>query len=159
VGQVSVKPYYQKLLDPRWQRVKSEVQQRDNFTCRDCSATDRTLHVHHVHYFKGDPWDTPTEFLLTLCDECHEERGSLESDIKMEFARILVQLDQSQLISLMSDMLVAQKSDVVNGISLLANSDLEWLASARLHRAAWTHPEFRACYSYVTGTEPAWGMA
>ena len=64
--------YGEKLLDPRWQKVRLEVLARDKFTCQVCNATEKTLHVHHIAYQGCDPWETDTELLLTLCAECHE---------------------------------------------------------------------------------------
>lgn len=32
-----------------------------------------TLHVHHKAYLKGkEPWDYADEFLIVVCEECHE---------------------------------------------------------------------------------------
>jgi hypothetical protein len=74
-----VKTYSEKLRDPRWQRKRLAVMERDNFTCRDCSATDQPLHVHHCYYAKGGPWDTEDQLLLTLCADCHERRAEPEA--------------------------------------------------------------------------------
>lgn len=70
------KNYGEKLKDPRWQKKRLEVFQRDEFMCQNvgCLATDKTLHVHHLIYFKGkEPWDIDIKYLLTLCEDCHEE--------------------------------------------------------------------------------------
>ncbi len=68
--------YADRLRDPRWQKKRLEILQRDDFTCRKCRAKDKTLHVHHVAYYSGqDPWDYSDDFLLTLCYECHEDEG------------------------------------------------------------------------------------
>lgn len=65
--------YSQKLLDPRWQKKRLEVLQRDNWTCQLCLDTENTLHVHHRCYEKGrDPWDIDSKHLVTLCAACHE---------------------------------------------------------------------------------------
>ena len=54
--------------------MRLEVMERDNFTCLDCGATDRTLNVHHTYYLKGrSPWDYEPESLRTLCETCHEK--------------------------------------------------------------------------------------
>src|SRR4051812_27352238 len=67
------------LRDPRWQKLRLEILQRDNFTCRKCKSKDKTLHVHHVAYFKDqEPWEYHPDFLLTFCFECHEEEASGE---------------------------------------------------------------------------------
>ena len=68
--------YSEKLKDPRWQRKRLEILQRDDFTCQKCKDKESTLHVHHRIYLKGnDPWDYPDELLVTLCENCHEAEG------------------------------------------------------------------------------------
>lgn len=71
--------YYQKLKDPRWQRRRLQIFERDEFKCRSCgcgideSPESVQLHVHHLRYEKNtDPWDYPSGDLLTLCNDCHE---------------------------------------------------------------------------------------
>ena len=70
--------YAEKLRDPRWQRKRLEVMQRDGFTCRDCGSTTETLHVHHCWYAK-EPWEISDAYLLTLCEECHVRRDTWEA--------------------------------------------------------------------------------
>ena len=66
--------YSELLKDPRWQKKRLEILNRDNFTCQICGHNDRTLHVHHIHYKKGKkPCEYDEESLITLCDDCHEE--------------------------------------------------------------------------------------
>lgn len=65
--------YSEKLKDPRWQRKRLEIFERDGWTCRGCYDEKNTLAVHHLKYLPGkDPWDYPDELLLTLCKDCHE---------------------------------------------------------------------------------------
>ncbi len=65
--------YAEKLLDPRWQKKRLEIFERDKWTCRECKNTKDTLHVHHKKYIKGkEPWEYDNEDLETLCMECHE---------------------------------------------------------------------------------------
>lgn len=64
--------YSQKLKDPRWQKKRLEILNRDEFTCRICGDDTSTLHVHHVSY-SGNPWDVENNLLLTVCESCHEE--------------------------------------------------------------------------------------
>ncbi len=65
--------YLEKFKDPRWQKKRLKILERDNFTCQECSNQEMTLHVHHRYYkTKTDPWDYPNEALITLCEECHE---------------------------------------------------------------------------------------
>lgn len=71
--------YGQKLLDPRWQKRRLEILERDGWKCQepDCGDKTATLHVHHRWYEPGaDPWDAGDDALVTLCESCHEaERG------------------------------------------------------------------------------------
>jgi len=71
---VKATTYGQKLRDPRWQKRRLEVMQRDEFTCRMCGDNTCTLNVHHLAYSRGkNPWDTDMDLLVTLCEWCHEE--------------------------------------------------------------------------------------
>jgi len=66
--------YYEKLKDPRWQKKRFEVFERDAWRCRFCGCTDETLTVHHLYYnFDLEPWEYVTSSLITLCVGCHEE--------------------------------------------------------------------------------------
>ena len=61
--------------DPRWQRRRSEVLRRDNFTCQCCGADSRPLHVHHKYYqYPNEIWKDPMEALVTLCVDCHQDK-------------------------------------------------------------------------------------
>lgn len=67
------KTYSEKLKDPRWQRMRLKILERDLWKCRWCGAADKTLHVHHTYYERGkEPWEYPPESLLTLCEDCHQ---------------------------------------------------------------------------------------
>lgn len=64
--------YAEKLLDPRWQKKRLEILDRDHFTCQLCDDTTTTLHIHHLKYNPNrDPWDIANEFLITYCKHCH----------------------------------------------------------------------------------------
>ncbi len=67
--------YFEKLKDPRWQRRRLEIFQRDHFRCTNsrCESYSKKLQVHHRYYDNdADPWEYPDEALATLCKECHE---------------------------------------------------------------------------------------
>ena len=71
------KPYFEKLKDPRWQKKRLEIMERDEFKCSHCGDDEKTLNVHHKFYRKGaNPWDYPDDALMTLCEPCHEEIGA-----------------------------------------------------------------------------------
>lgn len=84
--------YSDQLRDPRWQKRRLEVLSRDNFTCRDCAEAGKTVSVHHCHYCKGAPWNTPIELLLTLCDDCHDERGAIEASAREALGRLFARM-------------------------------------------------------------------
>lgn len=67
------KSYQEKLTDPRWQKKRLEILERDGWRCVLCGAKDKTLHVHHFEYKSGgDPWDVDNSSLRTFCDDCHK---------------------------------------------------------------------------------------
>lgn len=77
--------YSDKLKDPRWQKKRLEILERDNWTCQCCNDTKKTLNVHHMQY-KRMPWSVPNDKLITYCEDCHQSlEGYNKSmgDIKM----------------------------------------------------------------------------
>lgn len=105
--------YSQRLKDPRWQRKRLEVMERDNWTCRDTYVKDKPLNVHHCWYAKGGPWETPNEYLLTLTEEAHRERQELESRAKKALGRHFANMQLCEL------------QDIVKS---LENSEHIWIA-------------------------------
>jgi len=64
--------YAEKLKDPRWQKKRLSILNRDEFKCTLCGDDQSCLHVHHTYYKNGvDIWDYPDESLLTHCEYCH----------------------------------------------------------------------------------------
>jgi len=64
--------YSNKLKDPRWQKKRLQILERDGFKCIKCNSDKNTLHVHHRWYEKNtDPWDYPDIIFQTLCEKCH----------------------------------------------------------------------------------------
>ena len=73
--------YSEKLRDPRWQRKRLEILQRDDFSCQSCGDQESTLNVHHCYYSTGKlPWEYPDPSLVTLCESCHEAESSAPLD-------------------------------------------------------------------------------
>jgi len=65
--------YAEKLKDPRWQKKRLEVMQRDEFTCQFCKNFKGPLHVHHKTYeYNVSPWDYEDSNFITLCEDCHK---------------------------------------------------------------------------------------
>ena len=64
--------YTEKLKNPRWQKKRLEILQRDDYKCRLCNDGDSTLHVHHKYYKRNrDPWEYEDVTYITLCTSCH----------------------------------------------------------------------------------------
>lgn len=71
----------QQYQDPRWQQKRLKIFERDNWECQACGEDEITLNIHHIHYYlfrkKIDeiegPWDYPDNFLVSLCNDCHED--------------------------------------------------------------------------------------
>ena len=72
--------YSQKLRDPRWQRKRLLILNRDDWACQSCKSKTNNLQVHHIVYAKRDPWDYPDDCYQTLCDGCHESRQQIADD-------------------------------------------------------------------------------
>lgn len=80
------KTYFEKLKDPRWQKLRLEIFERDDFTCKKCNSKEKTLHVHHGFYERDkEPWEYDEWSLITLCEECHK---SVETMRKAFLARM-----------------------------------------------------------------------
>lgn len=76
------KTYFEKLRDPRWQKKRLEILERDNFTCQACQTKEKTLSIHHKYYdFKIEPWDYDNKTLITLCDRCHTEMDGVRKSL------------------------------------------------------------------------------
>jgi len=77
------KSYYELLKDPRWQRKRLEVMQRDEFRCAECGNHVKTLNVHHIRYRRGKkPWEYDDGDLVTLCEDCHKQQTKLRERLE-----------------------------------------------------------------------------
>jgi 5-methylcytosine-specific restriction endonuclease McrA len=73
--------YFEKLNDPRWQRKRLKIMDRDSFTCQKCGSDKKKLNVHHEYYIsKRDPWAYPDSALTTLCEPCHSLERKSDGD-------------------------------------------------------------------------------
>lgn len=97
---------YKDLLNhPNWQRKRLLILQRDHWTCRFCHNTEQQLHVHHILYEPGNPWDTQDKYLITLCSDCHEKEESIKDAdwyglvqtaglTRLHFTKIVLEVDK-----------------------------------------------------------------
>ena len=83
---MAYKSYYEKLKDPRWQKKRLEIMEKAGWRCRECGATDKTLHVNHSYYEKGlNPWEYPDHSLICLCARCHKDTEEILAIIHRRF--------------------------------------------------------------------------
>lgn len=102
----SLKTYSEKLRDPRWQKRKAEICQRDEWKCKLCGDNYETLHVHHKRYINGnEPWEYEDDDLITLCSTCHQ----VIEDTKKRRAEFDINKVRACLITNDSDALVCYR--------------------------------------------------
>lgn len=66
--------FFDQYKDPRWQKKRLEIMERDEFSCQCCYETESELNVHHRKYIKDKKiWEYNNDQLVTLCDNCHKE--------------------------------------------------------------------------------------
>jgi hypothetical protein len=81
--------YAEKLTDPRWQKKRLKVFERDEWACVYCKDTTLTLHVHHEKYEGENPWDTDDDYLKTVCEKCHSFIGFIRAgNVEMVIDRL-----------------------------------------------------------------------
>lgn len=66
------KSWMERCADPRWQRKRAQICERDGWQCTDCGDSHALLNVHHHYYDGSNPWDYPDSALSTLCERCHK---------------------------------------------------------------------------------------
>ncbi len=82
--------YLEKLKDPRWQKKRLEILQRDNWTCQSCEDTQSTFNVHHKAYLPfREPWEYPDYLLTVTCEKCHEHETVFRQYLEQDFLIIL----------------------------------------------------------------------
>lgn len=107
--------YAQKLRDPRWQKKRLEIFERDQWACTSCGDSTTELQVHHLKYINGkDPWEYENGNLQTLCSDCHEEthfpnrkKSKPLEAIKRQLPFDLQEADLLKLLLLYGDLSIA----------------------------------------------------
>lgn len=101
--------YSEKLQDPRWQKKRLGILERDKWMCRACGDKEKTLHVHHIFYVRDvDPWDVPDGLLITFCKDCHEgicEQGPCSKCPEYRKECFGIATDPADLITHIADLL------------------------------------------------------
>ena len=102
-SQTADNSYLEKLKDPRWQKKRLEIFQRDEWRCQKCFDTTETLVVHHRLYLPNhEPWEYSNELLTTLCQSCHdEETHSMSSALQELNKEIKLKLFSCDVMNLL----------------------------------------------------------
>ena len=154
-----MKSYSEKLKDPRWQRKRLSIFERDEWKCRDCQSADGQLNVHHCGYVRN-PWDAPDEILMTLCNQCHSDRQEKEDDARLALARLFSRLpnktgaDDSLLCLVQSMVSASGKNDATPIMDDLEN--IEYISDVRWYLYACENKSGRRMYEHVIGRKPKW---
>ncbi len=75
--------YKEQYKDPRWQKKRLEILERDGWKCKNCEEDKEQLHVHHKWYLSEKKiWEYQDECYSTLCHDCHDSIHHLKSLIK-----------------------------------------------------------------------------
>lgn len=134
--------YSKKLRDPRWQKMRLKILERDEFTCQSCMDSESTLHVHHCYYNKGnDPWDYPYTSLVTLCEACHEVETNCAYTDKNALIEVLSSLGLlsrhfNEIVVSIHEARNSKELELPNGISRdIFTSVMAWVFSNRKMRA------------------------
>lgn len=169
--------YLEKLKDPRWQKKRLEILNRDEWTCRSCESITKTLHVHHCEYEWGrEPWDYPDEQLVTLCFECHEAETALSAETKKKIWHVFAM--HGVLASPVDDLACGvyhrirfggmDPTRVAKVLAAIVNYDELWDAAAESYDKWWAEldafgqavsDEFDATYRESDDEEPRKGNA
>lgn len=106
--------YSQKLRDPRWQKKRLQILERDNWKCCACGNGAQSLQVHHLVYRKLDPWDYPDDCYQTLCEDCHPIRQELTDKI-VDALRLSLKAVPTQRLEKVASRFMAEALEELNG--------------------------------------------
>lgn len=110
--------YSELLKDPRWQKKRLEIMERDNFSCCYCNDNTRTLNVHHLKYVKGNPWEIESKFLITLCDNCHDEEHTYRKENELLNTLRIKKWDANQILWLTLTLGLYDKDEIVKALDI-----------------------------------------
>ena len=105
--------YAQKLRDPRWQKKRLLILERDGWQCQSCRSTTESLQVHHLVYAKRDPWDYADDCYQTLCANCHAARQELSDKASNALKLALKNVPTGEMERVAADLISA--ADAMNG--------------------------------------------
>jgi len=80
--------YAKDYKDPRWQKRRLEILERDKWECSNCGDKSTQLHVNHRFYSDNrKPWDYEDDELDTLCAPCHEKSTEQQRQLRRALCR------------------------------------------------------------------------
>lgn len=126
--------YSEKLQDPRWQKKRLDILNRDNWSCIYCGDNGSTLHVHHKVY-SGEPWEAANDNLETCCKYCHatiEYHKSLAPG--MNILRIKRYINSKKDIFRMCYIVEDEERDMLLACLygyFIDNGQIEWLCTIK----------------------------
>jgi len=122
--------YKEKLKNPRWQKKRLEILERDNWECQNCGETKKTLCVHHRTYFLNrDPWEYENKIFITLCEDCHSDPDEVAPWSTCFTPYLLIGVNSPNQVS--KETILAFREAKKLG---LCNTDfLDWLNKAAMH--------------------------
>jgi len=131
--------YSQKLKDPRWQKKRLQIFDRDGWKCTVCNDNETTLHVHHSFYKKdAEPWDYQNESLKTLCENCHEAEHKPITITECGGAYIVKEmLDNNPLLKTVFKEIANHKGCWTVKLRSNKPTDILYLAIKKLFELAW----------------------
>lgn len=123
-----MKNYKEQYLDPRWQKKRLLILERDDWTCQCCYSKENTLNVHHRIYITDkDLWDYPDDLLVTLCVDCHESE-------KEDMKKALSELDLQMKMKFLSD----EITDIAQGINEIGLENFSEVTSITASAIRWS---------------------
>lgn len=126
--------YTEKLKDPRWQKKRLKIMDRDDWTCQSCGDKETNLNIHHKKY-NGAPWEAKDDDLITICSHCHflisklDLKASFDSDTDFD-AKFHV-VNGVKCIVLKFNNAIAVASFISNdsmGITYVEKEHIKWMA-------------------------------
>ncbi len=82
--------YAEQYKNPKWQKLRLKILERDNWACQKCGDDKSQLQVHHRRYVYGNKvWEYHETDLITLCNECHETEKELMKEVMNQFLETL----------------------------------------------------------------------
>ena len=109
--------YQEQIKDPRWQKRRLSILERDEFMCQSCGNTEEELQVHHIIYYQNRMiWDYEDDELLTLCSTCHKNVTEEKKSVKSKIDLFYTDIDSLSILNEIVDMLSHLTPDKLDNV-------------------------------------------